>query len=140
MYAIGEVARQTGLKVPTIRFYEQEGLTAAPPRTESGRRLYADRDVRRLLFIRHARTLGFELADIRSLLDLADHPERPCADADRIATNNLNSVRRRLEQLRALEKELTRMIAECDGGAAADCRIIESLGLGDHQFCAADHT
>lgn len=137
MFSIGEAAKRTGLKVPTIRYYEQERLLRPPRRTESGRRLYSDADVRRLAFIRHARALGFELDDIRSLLDLADHPERPCDDADRIARDNLNGVRRRIEQLRALEQELTRMIAACDGGAVAECRIIEALG--DHRHCAGEH-
>ncbi|MBX9747487.1 MAG: MerR family transcriptional regulator, partial [Hyphomonadaceae bacterium] len=85
MLSIGDVSKKTGLKIPTIRFYEQEGLIGPPPRSQSGRRLYAEADVRRLTFVRHARTLGFELPDIRSLLELADHPDRPCGDADRIA-------------------------------------------------------
>ncbi|MBX3431510.1 MAG: helix-turn-helix domain-containing protein [Hyphomonadaceae bacterium] len=137
MLSIGEVSRKTGLKVPTIRFYEQEGLVRAPPRTQSGRRLYSDSDVRRLSFVRHARSLGFELPDIRSLLDLADHPLRPCGDADRIASKNLETVRQRIEQLRALEQELSRMIVACEGGPASECRIIESLS--DHGLCSRDH-
>jgi Cu(I)-responsive transcriptional regulator len=137
MLSIGEAAKKTGLKVPTIRFYEQEGLIGAPPRTESGRRLYSEKDVRRLTFVRHARALGFELSDIRSLLDLADHPERPCSDADRIASKNLDTVRQRIEQLRALEGELSRMIVACEGGPAGECRIIESLS--DHALCAHEH-
>lgn len=137
MLSIGEVAKKTGLKVPTIRFYEQEGLIGAPPRTESGRRLYGDKDVCRLSFVRHARTLGFELPDIRSLLDLADHPQRPCGDADRIASKNLETVRQRIEQLRALEQELSRMIVACAGGPASECRIIESLS--DHGLCTRNH-
>ncbi len=138
MLSIGKVAKKTGLKVPTIRFYEQEGLIGAPPRTESGRRLYGDKDVRRLSFVRHARTLGFELPDIRSLLDLADHPQRPCGDADRIASKNLETVRQRIEQLRALEQELSRMIVACAGGPASECRIIESLS--DHGLSARKTT
>jgi len=137
MLSIGEAAKKTGLKVPTIRFYEQEGLIGAPPRTETGRRLYSEKDVRRLTFVRHARALGFELSDIRSLLDLADHPERPCSDADRIASKNLDTVRQRIEQLRALEGELSRMIVACEGGPAGECRIIESLS--DHALCAHEH-
>ncbi|WP_135209745.1 MerR family transcriptional regulator [Vitreimonas flagellata] len=137
MLSIGKVAKKTGLKVPTIRFYEQEGLVRTPPRTQSGRRLYADADVRRLSFVRHARTLGFELTDIRSLLDLADHPHRPCGDADRIASKNLETVRQRIEQLRALEQELSRMIVACAGGPASECRIIESLS--DHGLCTRNH-
>jgi DNA-binding transcriptional MerR regulator len=135
MLTIGAVAKRTGIKIPTIRFYEEEGLLPAPPRTESGRRLYGDREVRRLAFIRHARQLGFELSQIRDLLDLADHPERPCDHADAIATANLEAVQARLKQLRALEKELKRMIAACSHGTAADCRIIEVLS--DHALCEA---
>lgn len=137
MLSIGQVSRKTGLKVPTIRFYEQEGLIGTPPRTESGRRLYSDKAVSRLTFVRHARTLGFELQDIRSLLELADHPERPCGDADRIASKNLETVRVRIEQLRALEHELSRMIVACAGGPASACRIIESLS--DHGLCTRNH-
>jgi DNA-binding transcriptional MerR regulator len=135
MLTIGAVAKRTGIKIPTIRFYEEEGLLPAPPRTESGRRLYRDREVRRLAFIRHARQLGFELPQIRDLLDLADHPERPCGHADAIAAANLVAVQARLKQLRALEKELKRMIAACSHGTAADCRIIEVLS--DHALCEA---
>lgn len=130
MKTIGQAAKATGVKVPTIRFYEGEGLLPAPSRTESGRRLYSDADVERLLFVRHARVLGFELGDIRSLLDLADHPERPCRDADRIARQHLAGVEERLRQLGALKVELTRMIDACVGGAAGQCRVIEALIVG----------
>lgn len=84
MQAIGAVAKRTGLKVPTIRFYEQEGLIGRPERTGTGRRLYGEAEIQRLAFIRHSRSLGFELEDIRSLLDLTDNPNRPCDDADRM--------------------------------------------------------
>jgi DNA-binding transcriptional MerR regulator len=128
MHTIGEVARLTGLKIPTIRFYEAEGLVPAPPRTESGRRLYADAAVRRLAFIRHARGLGFELDDIRSLLDLTDAPERPCADADQIAQRHLAVVEGRIAQLEQLRVELTRISRACAGGRPiANCRVIEAL-------------
>jgi len=137
MQAIGAVAKRTGLKIPTIRFYEQEGLISPPERTGSGRRLYADADVRRLSFIRHARTLGFELDDIRSLLDLSDHPQRPCDDADRIARRHLAEVDIRIEQLSALKKELARIVRSCAGGRAGDCQVIEALA--DHAFCDSDH-
>lgn len=137
MQAIGEVAKRTGIKIPTIRFYEAEGLIGRPARTGSGRRLYGERDVQRLAFIRHARALGFELSDIRSLLDLSDHPDRSCADADRIARLHLVEVEARIAQLRALKKELARVVTSCAGGKAAQCRVIETLA--DHAFCGADH-
>lgn len=131
MQAIGAVAKHTGLKVPTIRFYEQEGLIRAPVRTASGRRLYADADIRRLAFIKHARVLGFELDDIRSLLDLTDNPNRPCDEADRIARRHLAEVEQRLAQLTALKLELNRVVRSCAGRNAAQCRVIEALA--DHR-------
>jgi len=127
MQAIGAVAKRTGLKIPTIRFYEQEGLIAAPPRTDSGRRLYSEADIGRLSFIRHARALGFELDDIRSLLDLSDHPEWSCSEADLIARKHLAEIEARLAQLTALRVELSRIVKSCAGGRAGDCRIIETL-------------
>lgn len=137
MYAIGQASARTGVKIPTIRFYEQEGLLASPLRTEGGRRSYSDSDVSRLAFIRHARALGFELDDIRSLLDLSDHPDRSCADADLIARKHLVEVEERLAQLSALKAELSRIVRSCAGGKAAQCRVIEALA--DHAHCEADH-
>lgn len=137
MQAIGAVAHHTGLKIPTIRFYEQEGLIRAPNRTGSGRRLYSDADISRLAFIKHARSLGFELDDIRSLLDLTDNPDRSCDDADRIARKHLAEVEQRLVQLIALKAELKRIVRSCAGGSAAQCRVIEALA--DHAHCNADH-
>lgn len=128
MYSIGDVAKATGIKVPTIRFYEQEGLLPAPPRTASGRRVYSDAEVRRLSFIRHARALGFELDDIRSLLDLSDRPDRPCDIADAIATRHLKEVEERLRQLEALRSELSRIVKSCGGARVSrECRVIEAL-------------
>jgi DNA-binding transcriptional MerR regulator len=128
MFSIGHVAKVTGIKVPTVRFYEHEGLLPSPPRTASNRRLYSEADIRRLTFIRHTRTLGFELDDIRSLLDLADNPHRPCCEADEIARRQLLAVEDRLRQLTALKAELERINSVCSGGKiAGECRVIEAL-------------
>jgi DNA-binding transcriptional MerR regulator len=80
--SIGEASRSCGVKVPTIRYYEQIGLLPAPPRTESNRRTFDAGDLRRLAFIRHARELGFEIDAIRTLLTLQDDPRQPCATAE----------------------------------------------------------
>jgi DNA-binding transcriptional MerR regulator len=125
---IGRVAEATGCKVQTIRYYEQIGLLPAPGRSRGNQRLYDDRAVERLAFIRHARGLGFPLDAIRDLLDLADRPDRPCDEADAIARAQLDLVERRLSRLTALKAELERMIAQCHGGRSADCRVIEPLG------------
>ena len=124
---IGKLAAATGVKVPTIRFYEQIGLLPVPPRTASDRRLYDGEAVRRLSFIRHARQLGFDLDAIRSLLDLADHPERPCGETNAIAERHLADVRLKIFQLQALQAELSRMTAECAGGRVSACKVIEVL-------------
>jgi DNA-binding transcriptional MerR regulator len=133
---IGVLARRAGVKVPTIRYYEQVGLMPEAPRTEGNRRLYDDAAVRRLRFIRHARDLGFEVEAIRDLLDLAAQPNRPCADADRIARRHLEAVDRRIAQLTALRAELAHMVSECGHGRVGECRVIQVLA--DHELCASE--
>src|SRR4051794_15033376 len=113
---IGEAARFSGVKVPTIRYYEQIGLLPAPPRTEGNRRHYDDADLRRLAFIRHARELGFEVDAIRTLLVLQDEPNQSCAAADLIARARLIEVEQRIASLTALKAELKRMVSGCAHG------------------------
>ena len=137
MLTIGSLARKTGTKVQTIRYYEQIGLMPEPGRTEGGQRRYGDDDLDRLAFIRHARQLGFSLEAIRELLDLSDHPHRPRLEADAIARRQLKQVEQRLARLEALRTELKRMIHECSGGQTADCRVLEVLR--DHSECLTDH-
>jgi DNA-binding transcriptional MerR regulator len=135
--SIGQLAKAADVKVPTIRFYEQIGLLPLPDRTPSDRRTYEPPAVRRLAFVKHARQLGFGLDAIRTLLDLADHPERACGDANALAEEQLEAVEAKIAQLDALRAELKRMVsARCSGPAAA-CRVIEALG--DHGLCAQDH-
>ena len=124
---IGEAARQTGLKVPTIRYYEQIDLLPAPPRTEGNRRLYGAAELRRLSFIRHARELGFEIEDIRELLAMTAEPQASCHQADSIARSHLCEIERRIASLQALRRELKRVIAECGHGRVCECKIIEAL-------------
>lgn len=131
--SIGDAARHSGVKVPTIRYYEQIGLLASPPRTEGNRRQYEPRDLQRLVFIRHARELGFEIEAIRTLLALQDDPSQPCAAADVIAKARLVEVERRLASLSALKAELVRMIDGCRRNCVEDCRVIEVLA--DHGKC-----
>ncbi len=126
-YSIGDLARETGCKVQTIRYYEQIGLMPEPGRTSGNQRRYDLRHVERLAFIRHARELGFPLEAIRELLGLADDPDRSCEAADRIARRQLEQVESRIGRLQTLKAELKRMIRQCLGGRVADCRVIEAL-------------
>lgn len=137
MLTIGTLAKRTGTKVQTVRYYEQIGLLPEPGRTTGGQRRYGDSDLDRLAFIRHARQLGFTLEAIRELLDLSDNPGRSCADVDRIAHRQLKEVDVRIARLEALRKELKRMLGECRRDTVADCRVLEVLR--DHAACLTDH-
>ncbi|RMD62562.1 MAG: MerR family transcriptional regulator [Alphaproteobacteria bacterium] len=137
--SIGHLARETGCKVQTIRYYEDIGLMPAPLRSAGNQRRYGPAHVARLAFIRHSRELGFSLDAIRELLSLADDPDQPCDAADRIARAQLAAVETRLARLQALKLELERMVACCQGGRIAECRVIEVLA--DHNECLhKDHT
>lgn len=132
-FTIGRLARETGCKVQTIRYYEEIGVMPTPNRTAGNQRRYGPRHAERLAFIRHSRQLGFPLQAIRQLLSLADSPDQPCETADRIARNQLREVESRIVRLQALKTELHRMVRQCEGGQVADCRVIEVLK--DHANC-----
>lgn len=137
MLSIGKLGEAVGVKVPTIRYYEQVGLLPEAERSSGNQRLYGRKAVERLAFIRHARDLGFPLEAVRELLSLSDRPDQSCAMADDIARRQLGDVRRRITRLQALEGELQRMVGQCSHGSISDCRVIEVLG--DHTLCTADH-
>lgn len=132
-FMIGELAARTGCKVQTIRYYEEIGVMPPAVRAANNRRMYDDTHLERLTFIRHSRELGFSLDDIRSLLALADQPDRPCDEVDEIACNHLSEVERKIASLKVMENELRRMISHCAGGTVSDCRIIKVLA--DHNLC-----
>jgi DNA-binding transcriptional MerR regulator len=128
--SIGKLAALTGVKVPTIRFYEQNNLIPLPCRTEGGQRRYDESAVRRLNFIHHARDLGFSVEDIRQLLALSEHPALSCETAEEIARYHLQQVEEKVARLRRIRSELKRMIEACGGGSVAECRILDALSKG----------
>lgn len=134
---IGQLAKIAATKVQTIRYYEEIGLISPFMRTEGGHRVYGPEDSRRLKFIRHARELGFGIEEIRELLKLSDNPQMSCSSADRIASGHLEQVELRISKLKALRKELKRMINECAHDHVSKCRVIEVLS--DHAHCHGDH-
>ncbi len=137
MLTIGKLGLAAGVKVPTIRYYEQIGLLPEPDRSSGNQRLYPNATLNRLAFVRHARELGFPLDAIRDLLSLSDRPDQSCAAADAIAKSQLAATKARINRLRALEAELERMVDQCACGTISDCRVIEVLG--DHSQCAHEH-
>ena len=137
MLSIGKLSAATGVKVPTIRYYEEIGLLPEAERSSGNQRLYGVKAQERLAFIRHSRQLGFSLDDIRELLSLADRPDMSCAAADVIATHQLVSVRDRITRLQNLQQELERMLTQCAQGTISDCKVIEALG--NHECCLHAH-
>ena len=123
---IGVLARDSGVNLETIRFYERSGLMPAPQRSPSGYRHYQEQDVRRLRFIRRGRELGFSLEEIRSLLELAAHPESPCESADQMVREHLDAIETRIRDLQNMRAELSKL-AGCHSGYAEHCRLLEAL-------------
>ncbi len=137
-YSIGDLSRRTGVKVPTIRYYEKEGLLDEPPRTEGNQRRYGRSDLDRLGFIRHCRDLGLPMPAIRDLIELGQYPDKPCREANRIAAAQLEEVRARIAHLKKLEAELARISASCKGNRkVTECNVIKAFG--DHRLCADEH-
>ncbi len=125
---IGELAGVTGTQVETIRYYEREGLLAAPARTEGNFRIYADVHVERLSFIRHCRSLDMTLAEIRALLRFKDAPTENCGDVNSLLDAHIGHVVARIRELRALEKQLKSLRERCrEAQDAAHCGILNEL-------------
>jgi len=124
--AIGELSRRTGVNIETIRYYERIGMMPCPLRSQGGQRLYTQDQSRRLAFIKRARTLGFTLEQIKALLVLASGGGA-CAEVKRVTEQHLDEVRRRIRDLRRLQKVLEDLAAQCDSGRMSPCPILETL-------------
>lgn len=135
-YSIGELAAETGVKVPTIRYYEGIGLIAAPPRSEGNQRRYDAAALERLRFIAHARAMGFPMEELRAMLRIAGHRDAPCEDIDALVRARLADVEDRLARLVALKADLEGML-HSHHGTVADCRVVEVLS--DHDHCSHEH-
>jgi DNA-binding transcriptional MerR regulator len=124
---IGQLGRATDTKIETIRYYEKIGLLPAPRRTSGNYRSYAAEHLQRLGFIRRARELGFSIEDVRELLELAAHGEKPCEEVDQLVARHLEMTERKIEALTRLRRELRDTLASCKGGRIAECRVIHAL-------------
>ncbi len=129
---IGRLARECGVTVDTVRYYEREGLLAPPRRARSGYRLYGADALIRLRFIRHAKTLGFSLDEIRELLALRVDRTKTCADVRSRAQTKLADIGHRIESLERMKTALDRLAAACTGtGPTSECPILDALDAED---------
>lgn len=107
---IGELAKQGGVNVQTVRFYERQGLLPEPPRRESGYRIYSSEDLRRLRFIRQAKVLGFSLQEIATILRMRERGRCPCGEVTRIGEKHLHELGEQMKRLRGFHAELSRAV------------------------------
>ena len=125
---IGQLASASDTVVETIRYYEREGLLPEPARTESNYRTYGGEHLARLQFIRYCRGLDMSLEEIRVLLRFKDSPQENCGDVNTVLDEHIGHVSRRIKELRALEKELKALRAQClETREAQQCGILEGL-------------
>jgi MerR family mercuric resistance operon transcriptional regulator len=123
----GKLAKRFGCHLETVRYYEKIGLVPPPARSEGGHRLYKIEDQRRLRFILRGRELGFSIDELRSLLSLVDSNVYTCGEILDLTINHLGSVRRKITDLKRLERTLARISNECSGGAVPECPVIDAL-------------
>ena len=125
--AIGGLSKHTGTNIETIRYYERVGLLPAPTRSPGGYRLYGTAHLKRLNFIRRARTLGFSIGEIRTMLRLADERKRPCSEVRAVAVAHLADVKAKIADLRVMERVLKETVARCEAGSGSHCPMIDAL-------------
>lgn len=130
---IGMAAREAGVGVETIRFYERRGLLERPPKLSgAGIRRYPPDTVRRVRFIRQAQQLGFTLRQIEELLSLDANPAADCSDVSRRALAKIEEVDARVAQLAQIRSALVRLLAACPGsGALGACSILDAMRAGE---------
>jgi DNA-binding transcriptional MerR regulator len=126
-YTIGLLARAAKVPVSTVRFYERRGLLKPDARTAANYRTYSAQSVERLKFIRAAQANGFSLKDIREMLALTDSDDPPCAEVAALIERRLEDIRRRLRELRRVDRALTLALKSCCKGGPDWCNEIERL-------------
>ncbi|MGQ0555559.1 MAG: MerR family transcriptional regulator [Nitrospiraceae bacterium] len=124
---IGAFSVRTGCHIETIRYYERIKLLPKPPRTEGGHRFYDREHIKRLVFIRRSRELGFSLDEVRTLLRLVDGKRYTCQEIKTITENHLDEVRKKISDLRRLQKTLGEISSRCTRRKVPDCPIIDAL-------------
>jgi MerR family transcriptional regulator, mercuric resistance operon regulatory protein len=111
---IGQMSRQTGVSIDAIRFYERNGLLAAPARSEGGFRLYSPDDLSELQFIRILQTLGFSLNEVREFVSLRTNDLRSCSAVRKMLDHKLRDIHAKRIALSRLEDELKTALTKCD--------------------------
>lgn len=126
--SIGQAAKYSGVSVETIRFYERKGLIDEPQRRESGYRQYREEDVKKLVFIQHAKSLGFSLKEIKDLLSLRADPKTTSKEIKGLAQTKLTDIEEKIRMLNRMKRTLKSLVDKCPGkGPTSECPILEAL-------------
>jgi MerR family mercuric resistance operon transcriptional regulator len=126
-FSIGELSKQSGVNIETIRYYEKIGVMPAPSRSAGGYRIYGADHLKRLSFVRRSRQLGFSLDEIRGLLRLVDGQAYTCAEVHSLTLNHVAEIRRKIDDLKRLKRVMAEMAAQCSGERVPECAIIDAL-------------
>ena len=126
-FPIGTLARESAVNIETIRYYEKIGVMPKPGRSAGGYRLYTPDHLRRLTFIRRGRELGFSLDELRDLLRLVDGHAYTCAEVKALTLNHVAGIRRKIADLKRLERVMTKVASQCSGRKIPDCPVIDAL-------------
>ena len=137
---IGAAAKASGVSAKMIRHYESVGLLSLANRSDAGYRLYGDKDIRTLQFIRRSRDLGFSIEEIRGLVGLWQDKTRPSREVKALAKQHLDFLDQKLEELQSMKNALAHLVQCCHGDERPDCPILENLAGGTHaHFPDAHH-
>ena len=129
MYSIGALSRQSGVIVPTIRYYEDIGLSK-PLRDANGYRAFRESDLHKLAFLGRARALGFSSEECRKLMALYEDKARASSDVKALAQEHLSDIESKIRQLEELRQTLSHLVASCAGDDRPDCPILTDLAQG----------
>lgn len=125
---IGKLAKQAGVTIDTVRFYERRGLINKPDRTQSNYRVYPAEDIARLTFIKKAKELGFSLNEIKDLLSLQEDPHASKADVKKRTEIKMRDIEAKISDLSRILTVLKHLAGACDGhGPISECPILEAL-------------
>ncbi len=128
---VGQLAKETGINLETVRYYENIGLLPEPKRTESGYRIYDETDIKRLIFINRAKELGFTLKETKELFELKIESEKTCGDVKRLATNKITDIEQKINDLLKIKNVLQKLVSKCTNEEITtdECPILEAIDI-----------
>ncbi|MFA3781502.1 heavy metal-responsive transcriptional regulator [Melioribacteraceae bacterium 4301-Me] len=130
-YFVGQLAKEVGINIETVRYYEKIKLLPKPKRAESKYRVYDETDLKRLLFIKRAKELGFTLREIKELFELRIDSEAKCGDVKHLTEHKLQDIDNRIKDLKKIRSVLVKLIDQCvnEEVSSDECPILESIEL-----------